>query len=153
MPVRYTKEGRKGFDLVAFTPPKQAREVEAIKRYINDMDCVEITITYMPKLMNTTDITLCALTKETLKQCMKGIGNAILYNEYSSVGRFHYHGILSGVRPRCLSAIRKNFSRYVGRIEIKTISYFNSYLNYMTKSINDGDHATELDILILNNKL
>lgn len=135
------------------SPPRSAVCVailDWIKSNIDDMNCVEITITYKPSLQNTTDITLREITKGSLKACMGDTGNAILLHEYSKGGHFHYHGILSGCTKKILSTIRKQFTLHIGRIEIKTITYYESYLNYMTKDTSDIDYDNNLNIFIKN---
>lgn len=136
-------------DLVTF-PPKQRDAIETINTLCDDMDSVEITVTFKPNLINASDITLKKLTKGLILQCISNKPNvtAILIHEYGKNGRFHYHGILSRCTKKQLSTIRKQFEHYIGRIEIKTITYWNSYLQYMTKEISDEDHDEELNIII-----
>lgn len=135
------------------SPPRSASgecEEQWIKDNIDQMNCVEITVTFKPKLQNTTDLTLKEITKGILEQCMEGRGKVILLHEYSSGGLFHYHGIISGVSRKILSVIRKNFTLHIGRIEIKTITYFESYVNYMLKDTIHDDYDNNLNIHINN---
>lgn len=134
-------------DLVTSPPPKQAEEIAMLKQHVNDMNCQEVTITYKPKLQLTTDITLKTITEGLLKNIIR-FGCGYFYHEYSDGGHFHYHGILSGVPKKTLSDLRKQFTLHIGRIEIKQISYFESYLRYMTKQLTDIDYDHELNILI-----
>lgn len=133
-------------DLVTF-PPKKRDALKVINDSIDPMDCVEVTITFKQGLINAPDISLRSIVHDGL-DAMFERGTAILYHEYGKNGRFHYHGILGSMSKKTLSTIRKQFDLKVGRIEIKTITYWESYLNYMTKELSDEDHEDELDILI-----
>lgn len=136
-------------DLVTF-PPKQRAAIETINSLVNDMDSVEITVTFKPTLINSTDNTLKELTKGLLARCIgtSYFAVAVLCHEYGKNGRFHYHGIISRCTKKTLSNIRKQFEHYIGRIEIKTITYWDSYLQYMTKELDDVDHDEKLDIIL-----
>lgn len=138
-------------DLVTF-PPKQRAAIETINTLCDDMDSVEITVTYKPSLINNTDRALKHITRAIISNCIHNQKNstAILIHEYGKNGRFHYHGIISRCTKKTLSTIRKQFELHIGRIEIKTITYWNSYLQYMTKEISDSDHDEELNIIIQN---
>lgn len=134
-------------DLVTSPPKKQADSIACIKESIDDMDCVEITITFKPTLINTTDVTLREIVHDTINSCFER-GTCILFHEYGSNGRLHYHGILSSMTRKVLSVIRKQFEIHIGRIEIRTITYMESYLRYMTKEVNELDYDDELNIII-----
>jgi len=130
-------------------PPKQQQFIDAIKVDLDELNCVEITVTYKPQLSMTTDITLKEITEGIFRSILDHKYCSLhLYHEYSDGGRFHYHGILSGCTKKLLSTIRKQFTIHIGRIEIKTITYMESYLRYMTKQVNEIDYDTSLNIII-----
>lgn len=126
--------------------PKQALIIDQVIRPNHDpLNCVEITITFKPSLLSTTDMTLRHMVKKSLQNCITR-GNALLLHEYSDTGRFHYHGILSNVSKKELSIVRKQFSHYIGLIEIKAIAFIESYYRYMTKDCDELDYDPELNI-------
>lgn len=129
------------------SPPKQRDLIAKIKSGVNEMNCVEVGITYKPGWINAPDNVLRDMTQCTIFECLEGMGYGCFIHEYAH-GRFHYHGILSEVTQKKLSVIRKTFETKIGRIEIKTISFYESYLKYMTKQVCDGDHDDELDFFI-----
>lgn len=135
-------------DLVTLPPPKQRQEIDFVKSHVDELHCVEVQITFTQQLIKRPDKVLRKLCKGLFEKCMENKGTAIFYHEYSDIGRFHYHGILSKVSPQRLSTIRKEFEHYIGRIEIKTISFFESYLIYMTKQVADPEHEDSLDFSI-----
>lgn len=135
-------------NLVTSPPPKQQQYIDGIKREIDEMNCQEITITFKPSLMQTSDLTLRTIVHGFLQNILEGKARLALIHEYSDAGRFHYHGIISGATKKILSTIRKQMTLHIGRIEIKTITYFDSYLRYMTKQVIEEDHDRELNIYI-----
>lgn len=134
-------------DLVTSPPKKQADEIACIKDSVDAMNCVEVTVTFKPALINCADMALKAVIEKLLNGHFER-GTAILYHEYGGNGRLHYHGIFSSMSRKTLSGIRKFFSEHIGRIEIKQITYFESYLRYMTKEVMELDYDKELNIWI-----
>lgn len=134
-------------DLVTSPPKKQADNIACIKESVDDMNCVEITITFKPTLINTSDIALRSIVHDSINACFER-GTCILYHEYGNNGRLHYHGILSSVSKKDLSTIRKQFEIHIGRTEIRTITYYESYLRYMTKEVMELDYDDSLNIII-----
>lgn len=144
-------------DLV--TLPRESRQ-DAIRSLIRErvdpMDCVEITVTLKPSLQGAPDISIWHLVRESMSNIIyeeifkhpKRTPTATLMHEYSKTGMFHFHGILSGCLKKTLNTIRKQFNHYVGRTEIKTITYFDSYIDYMTKDCLDLSYNEELNIFL-----
>lgn len=124
--------------------------------HVNQMDCVEFTVTFKPSLQTAPDISLRDLVEESIRNILldemqkhpSRTPTVTLMHEYSKTGMFHFHGILSGCLKKTLNTIRKQFNHYVGRTEIKTITYFDSYIDYIMKDCSDLSYDDTLNIFL-----
>lgn len=129
-------------ETLVVSPPNQQQLINIINNNIDsNKSPLEITITFKPVIL--------LLTKDVIKQNIEHNIRKILYNsrfcarlnnpkvillhEFSQTGLFHYHGIFYGIRKDLIGEIRQMLIRTFGRIEIKTIRYWDTYVKYMTK--------------------
>lgn len=96
---------------------------------------MEMTVTFKPELRDRYNSgTLTNIVRKLLNK----IGNkfklqCVLVGEFSDMGVYHMHGIIKTSEGRCIDAVRRLFKRDIGRIEIKQISYVDSYIDYIFK--------------------
>lgn len=101
---------------------------------------MEITITYVPALRQRfNSSTLTDITKHTLEGVLKRHNfDIVLVGEFSETGLYHMHGIVKAETGRVVDALKRRLGRELGRVEIKQISFTESYINYVLKDINKG---------------
>lgn len=95
---------------------------------------IEISPTFRPELrLRFKPSTITALLNEYFKKkSHRHQFSLVLVGEYSLTGIYHMHGILD-CEPRFASILRREMPREFGRTELKTISYPDSYVDYILK--------------------
>lgn len=127
------------------TPP-----IEEIKQQLSIMSEIgtELTITYKPDIHDRyTPATLTQMSRDNLFKIQKRHPElrAILIGEYSKTGMYHMHGTLK-CDPRTLNALKRRLSHELGRCEIKSIKYVDSWVDYVLKK-SDDDRINTKEIL------
>lgn len=104
---------------------------------VNQHSNLEFTITFKPQLHNNlSNMALRGIVKGTLVSILKGsrFNNYVkLLYEISPSGMYHYHGVISDFTREQIMILRKQFNKYIGRTEIKQITHWENYLDYVTK--------------------
>jgi len=104
---------------------------------VNQHSNLEFTITFKPQLHNNlSNMALRGIVKGTLQSILKGsrFNNYVkLLYEISPSGLFHYHGVVSDFTREQIMILRKQFNKYIGRTEIKQITHWENYMDYVTK--------------------
>lgn len=122
---------------VTLSPVRAKNEIRE-KVHENITDATELTITFKPEIQNTWEEGgLKYLTEKTLRRTLKTAPETfrlILVGEHSGTGLFHFHGFFKNLPNDKVAKLRRACSRYLGRTEIKMISYESSYEAYMFKS-------------------
>lgn len=146
--IDYTKKAKK-IDLVTSSPDYRVKTLgiqtttfnihltlkafhAEINKQVNDKLCNEVTITFTDKWLipyNTKYIQL--KVKDFLDRWSK-VSNYLMVQDYSQVGRLHYHGILEMKQQDKFDRLIINLRKTFGRVECKQISFWDSYLAYMT---------------------
>lgn len=130
--------GGDGNTLSHLRPKLDIQDALQCIRDIDDTISTEISITFRPELSARWSSTSLAHITETvlrkaLKHKRKDIG-IILIGEYSEVGRWHYHGMITHSSGDICNLIKRVCARELGRTEIKQISFPESYKTYMMDS-------------------
>lgn len=127
------------------SPPKKGKRVtdpiEAqaqyanIKRHLMSRDCKE-----QSEICITLKAQLHALNIHFVRAYIVAIIESItdkvqmnLFYEISPRGKMHYHGLFSGIGNDTIRSISKALQRRIGRIEIKHILKYESYIDYILK--------------------
>jgi len=114
--------------------------LEGIAR-MNGQRCMEITVTFVPQLRDQWhEATLAQILKNAItsvisrKKWDKIECTTILIGEHSDKGMWHYHGIIEGYSNDMIAALNRKLKKTTGRIEIKQITFWDSYVDYIIKS-------------------
>lgn len=119
-----------------------------LEENVNAMNCLEIGITFKPVWDSYGHDFIRKMVKGTFERILKSRARALkmlhqtdtmklpyvkLVYEISPGGHFHYHGFISGFTRDEIEELRKVMKVYVGRTELKTVQYMDSYIEYMLK--------------------
>jgi len=111
--------------------PEELRS--AINTNFNDKMCNEVTITFTDKwIIPYKNEYIQVKLNEFLHRWCK-VADYIMIQDYSHVGRLHYHGILEMKQIDKFERLIINMRKTFGRVECKQISFWESYLKYMIK--------------------
>jgi len=56
-----------------------------------------------------------------------------LLQDYSSVGRLHYHGVIKADNPKGLDTFKRRLTKLFGRVELRPLRYRFKWICYMLK--------------------
>jgi len=116
-----------------------------------------ITITFNQSLRYRFDEkTLKALVKQGFKRVVETIKfqwqknelRIVLIPEYSEVGNFHYHGIITGFNRFHLAFLKRHFAQNIGYVNVQVPKNVSYVFRYVTKDVANGD--IEYDDIIKN---
>lgn len=103
-----------------------------INKHFNDKMCNEVTITFTDKWIIPYRIEFIQIKLNEFLHRWSNTADYIMIQDYSHVGRVHYHGILEMKQIDKFERLILNLKKTFGRVECKQISFWESYLKYMT---------------------
>lgn len=159
----YFKKQRGETKALVVSPPKIGQTLEEVEKLLNDinfMSCSEFTINPKPEFVAClSDAAIRDKIEKHLRRCIvvsikymaryydtsedtikKNISPDIfLVGEHGKEGfcKLHYHGIIKGMPNDMLSHFMKLVRKNIGRSEIKSIRYDESYRKYIFKSYHE----------------
>lgn len=113
---------------------------------------MEITVTYKPVLRiqhNSTSLTDIT-TKCLLSVLKRHDFKLMLIGEYSDSGMYHMHGLLLTNTGRTVDALKRKLTRELGRVQIKTITWTEAYINYILKDTDKNRKIYNDEIIKIN---
>lgn len=132
--------GESGCTLSPLRPTMTMDEARELISSFDNQKSTEISITFKPEIHDAWQPdTLREITERTIRRCL-GVRRApagarlILIGEFSPLGRWHYHGMFSGIPGDMVSKLKRACVRHLGRTEIKQLKYPDSFKTYMMES-------------------
>lgn len=121
---------------------------QEFEQHIEDIKASEITITFKPIYRNKyIDLEISKIVRLFMMPYAKA--SYILVPEYGDNYNLHYHGVI--IAPSNLkSQIKKESNLLLGRTELKSIQYTQSYLKYCLKERDNIDNY--IDLVVYNIK-
>lgn len=110
--------------------PEELRS--SINKKFNEKLCNEVTITFTDKWIIPYKIEYIQMKLHEFLHRWQNVADYIMIQDYSHVGRIHYHGILEMKQIDKFERLIINLRKTFGRVECKQITYWESYLKYMT---------------------
>jgi len=114
------------------TTPKNILDMhEAISRQFNDRISNEVTLTFTDKWIIPYNTNYIQLKVKDFFDRWSKVANYIMVQDYSTIGRVHYHGILEINQLDKFERLIVNLRKTFGRVECKQISFWESYIKYI----------------------
>lgn len=127
----------------------------SLTKEFSPMRALEITITFKEHLlrMYKYEYLIILIRKYLLKHQVNC--KAVLISDWSKTGRFHLHGIIEMRERKAdkLKTIQNYLSRTFGRIMIRTVTYWDSYMDYIVGQYTPGHPKYRNDIPVFTKEL
>jgi len=113
-----------------------------------DKKGLSITITFRESLLLKYKKRYIRVMIEEIMKHTKGIREYMLIPDYSSSGRFHYHGVILFNEVKNVMTLKRKLSREIGRTDISQIRRGLSYGPYCFKLYNVEKETFEHNLVI-----
>lgn len=114
-------------------------------------DCLELTISFKESVLNTYTE---GYIKKLVKQVLPKRFRIFLLADYSTVGRFHLHGVIKPLNgTKGMDYFKRKLTRLFGRTELKPLNSRYTWLCYITKYYYENKHIIGQSDYITNDPL